>query len=72
MPLRAPFSGPSLLIGGRHDTMVGYRTLLAKDVESMRGTVAVLDGGGHVVQFERARLVTVLVEDWLDRMEAEG
>jgi pimeloyl-ACP methyl ester carboxylesterase len=37
-----------------------------------RGTFAILDRAGHALPFDQAVLFRALVDDWLDRVEAEG
>lgn len=70
-PTSGEFTGPSLVICGRHDAVVGYAdaTVLMSQLE--RGTFAVLDGAGHLAQLEKADLTRALIADWLQRVEDE-
>lgn len=63
-----PFHGPSLIITGRQDAMVGYRDAWNILENYPRATYVVLDRSGHFLE-ERAGLVNVLINDWLDRVE---
>jgi pimeloyl-ACP methyl ester carboxylesterase len=63
-----PFPGPSLIITGRQDAMVGYQDAWNILENYPRATYVVLDRAGHFLE-ESADLVHVLVNDWLDRVE---
>lgn len=65
------YDGPTLWITGRQDESVGYRDQWALLEHYPRATYAVLDRTGHNVQTERPAIVEALMEDWLDRVEAE-
>jgi pimeloyl-ACP methyl ester carboxylesterase len=65
----APFAGPSLIIAGRQDSIVGYRDAVDILERFPRATFVVLDAAGHNLQAERPRVVASLVDDWLDRVE---
>jgi pimeloyl-ACP methyl ester carboxylesterase len=67
-----PFLGPSLLIVGRQDAIVGYRDQLGLVDTLPRATVAVLDYCGHSPEVEREQLFRALVRDWLDRLRRGG
>ena len=64
-----PFAGPSLIVSGRHDSVVGWRDSLRLLERFPRSTYAVLDAAGHNLEGERAGLLRELVDDWLDRVE---
>ena len=64
-----PFGGPTLIVTGRQDSMVGYRDALAILERFPRATYAVLDAASHNVSGERPALLAALVDDWLDRVE---
>jgi pimeloyl-ACP methyl ester carboxylesterase len=68
-PPPTPFLGPALFVLGRQDPVVGYRGALRLASDYPRATVAVLDGAGHSLPWERPGLLTSLVTDWLDRLE---
>jgi pimeloyl-ACP methyl ester carboxylesterase len=63
-----PFPGPSLIITGRQDAIVGYRDAWNILERYPRATYVVLDRAGHQLE-EKADLVNVLMNDWLDRVE---
>lgn len=63
-----PFSGPSLIITGRQDAIVGYHDAWNILENYPRATYIVLDRAGHFLE-ESADLVHVLINDWLDRVE---
>ena len=64
-----PFKGPSLIVCGRQDTVVGYQDAWPISKEYPRATFAVLDWGGHMIQPACKDLFKALVADWLKRME---
>ena len=63
-----PFPGPSLIITGRQDFIVGYQDAWNIVEKYPRATYAVLDRAGHLLE-DKAGLVNVLMNDWLDRVE---
>lgn len=63
-----PFAGPSLIITGRQDAIVGYRDAWNILEKYPRATYVVLDRAGHPLE-EKEGLVNVLINDWLDRVE---
>ncbi|MDI3336967.1 alpha/beta hydrolase [Defluviimonas aestuarii] len=68
----APFSAPSLILGGRQDTIAGYRDAWMSVERFPRATFAVLDGCGHFIAPARRDLFRSLIIDWLDRMELDS
>jgi len=64
-------AAPALILAGRYDTAVGYARAIEIYESFPRATLAVLDRAGHAVAEERSGLFRSLVEDWLDRVEAE-
>lgn len=72
VPLPEPFPRPALILNGREDSMTGYADMLSLQESFPRGTFAILDRAGHALPSDRAVLFGVLVDDWLDRVEAEG
>ena len=66
--LAEPFRGPSLIVTGRQDGLVGYQDPWSILEHYPRCTFAVLDMAGHAMQIERDRLFGALVDDWLDRL----
>lgn len=67
--LAAPFAAPALIVAGRQDAVVGYRQAWEILEKYPRGTFAVLDRAGHLLEFEQQELFNVLVSEWLDRVE---
>ena len=63
-----PFRGPSLIVTGRQDGLVGYRDPWSILESYPRCTFAILDMAGHAMQIERDRLFGALVHDWLERV----
>ncbi len=66
-----PFTGPSLILCGRQDTVAGYRDAWPALEDYPRASFAVLDWGGHLIAPARPGLFRALVADWLARMAAE-
>jgi pimeloyl-ACP methyl ester carboxylesterase len=66
--LGAPFDGPSLIVTGRQDCLVGYRDAWKVMENYPRGSFVVLDGSGHGLQIEQSRLFAALAHEWLDRV----
>lgn len=64
-----PYEGPTLIVTGRQDSMVGYRDALTILERFPRATYAVLDAASHNVSGERPALLAALVNDWLERVE---
>jgi len=63
-----PFLGPSLIITGRQDSIVGYRDAWEILENYPRATYVVLDRAGHLLE-ETEDLVHALINEWLDRVE---
>ena len=64
-----PFPGPSLIITGRQNAMVGYRDAWnIVEKYPRRATYVVLDRAGHMLE-EKEGLVQLLINEWLDRVE---
>jgi pimeloyl-ACP methyl ester carboxylesterase len=64
-----PFPGPALILAGRQDDSVGYRDAWEILENYPRGTFAVLDRAGHLLEIEQQALFQALVGEWLDRVE---
>lgn len=64
----APFPGPSLIITGRQDSIVGYRDAWNILEKYPRATYVVLDRAAHPLE-EKEGLVNILINEWLDRVE---
>lgn len=70
-PLAAPFPGPTLILAGRQDNVVGWVDAIPLLDSFPRATYAVLDRAGHAVRAEQNVLFRALVGEWLDRIELE-
>src|SRR5262249_6528747 len=67
----APLPVPALIICGRQDSWCGYADAWNVLEDYPRATYAVLDRAAHGIAQDRADLFRALVDDWLDRVEAE-
>jgi pimeloyl-ACP methyl ester carboxylesterase len=63
------FTHPTLIIAARQDITVGYRDAWDILESYPRATFAVVDRADHGWPLESPRLLSALVEDWLDRIE---
>jgi pimeloyl-ACP methyl ester carboxylesterase len=63
-----PFHRPALIIAGRQDAIVGYRDAWNILEKYPRATYVVFDRAGHELE-EKSDLVSVLINEWLDRVE---
>jgi pimeloyl-ACP methyl ester carboxylesterase len=63
-----PFPGPSLIITGRQDSVVGYRDAWNILENYPRASYVVLDRAGHPLE-DSSELVNVLIREWLDRVD---
>jgi pimeloyl-ACP methyl ester carboxylesterase len=69
--LSGPFDQPVLIVAGRQDTSVGYSDAWGIIENFPRATFAVLDSAGHNLQIEQAEVFSVLVSEWLERVQRE-
>ena len=67
--ISSPFDKPTLILVGHQDAMVGYSDAWGIVENFPRATFAVLDRAGHNLPIEQEALCTVLVSEWLDRVE---
>jgi pimeloyl-ACP methyl ester carboxylesterase len=67
--LPSPCPAPALIVCGRQDSNVGYRDAWKILENYPRGTFAVLDRAGHLLEAEQKDLFHSLANDWLDRVE---
>jgi len=71
--LAEPFENPTLILTGRQDSVVGYQDQWKILEDFPRATYAVLDKAGHFLWVAEQRpLATMLIQEWLDRIEAES
>jgi pimeloyl-ACP methyl ester carboxylesterase len=66
----APFQAPALFLFGRQDAPFRYLTYWKILPDFPHATFAILDGAGHNLWTDRNGLASVLVGDWIDRVEA--
>ncbi|MBP3044165.1 alpha/beta hydrolase [Arthrobacter jiangjiafuii] len=64
----APFPGPTLIITGRQDHVVGFRDHLALLDHYVHATFIVLDRAGHNAHLDQPELTEALLAEWLGRM----
>jgi pimeloyl-ACP methyl ester carboxylesterase len=63
-----PFHGPTLIMCGRQDRVVGHRDAYSILDNFPRATFSIIDGAGHYLQVEREQIFRSLVRDWIDRL----
>lgn len=67
---RSPkFLGPTVIITGRQDHVVGFHDQIALSDHYLRSTVAVLDRAGHNAHLDQPGLTGDLLDEWLLRLE---
>ncbi|MEE2527557.1 alpha/beta hydrolase [Pseudarthrobacter sp. J75] len=69
-PETGEFHGPTLIITGRQDHVVGYRDAFRLLEHYPRATMSVLDGAGHNAHLDQPDLVHTLLDEWLSRVAA--
>jgi pimeloyl-ACP methyl ester carboxylesterase/putative sterol carrier protein len=67
--LLEPFRAPTLFVTGRQDHLAGYKDAWSILESFPRGTFAVLDRAGHLLDMEQPVLQKALTNEWLDRVE---
>ncbi len=67
--LAEPFAGPTLILTGRQDAIVGYQDAWRLLELYPRATYAVLDRAGHTLFGNQPAVTDALVSEWLDRVE---
>lgn len=65
----ASFAGPSAVICGRQDELVGFKDALPTIRQYTRGTFALLDRASHALPVEQSRLLRELTDEWIRRLE---
>ncbi len=63
------FPGPTLLVAGRLDSVVGSAATVDLLDEHPDASLAVVEGAGHALPHERPGLLAALVAEWLDRVD---
>jgi pimeloyl-ACP methyl ester carboxylesterase/putative sterol carrier protein len=69
LTLPEPFLAPTLFVTGRQDHLAGYKDAWSILDNFPRGTFAVLDRAGHLLDLEQPVLQKALINEWLDRVE---
>jgi pimeloyl-ACP methyl ester carboxylesterase len=64
------YPNPTLIVAGRQAATVGYAGAWRLLDHYPRATLAVLDRAGHALPHEQVGLLTALLAEWLDRVEA--
>jgi pimeloyl-ACP methyl ester carboxylesterase len=67
--LAGTFPAPTLFVMGRQDHLAGYKGPWSILDSFPRGTFAVLDRAGHLLDLEQPVLQKALINEWLDRVE---
>lgn len=62
------YGGPTLVVAGRLDSVVGYAAAADLVGEHPRASFALLDDTGHALPHERPEVLGALIADWLDRV----
>jgi pimeloyl-ACP methyl ester carboxylesterase len=68
LPAEWSYAGPTLIVAGRQDSVVGYAGAMGLLPTYPRATLAVLDGAGHALPHERPGALDHLIGDWLARV----
>lgn len=69
-PDRGPaYAGPTLVMAGRLDSVVGHAAAADLADRYPHATLAVVDDAGHALPHEQPDLLLALVGDWLTRVE---
>lgn len=63
------FEAPTLILCGRQDAVCGYRDAWQLFEKYPRATFAVLDRAGHGLGDEQTKVMSVLIDEWFDRVE---
>ncbi len=62
------YTGPTLVVAGRLDSVVGYAAAVDLLDHYPHASLAVVDDAGHALPHERPDLLRALVADWLARV----
>ncbi|RRD06674.1 alpha/beta hydrolase [Arachnia propionica] len=65
-----PFEGPTLIVTGRQDHVVGFEDQHELLSAYPRASFAVLDAAGHNVHLEQPEIIAALLRDWSRRVQA--
>ena len=64
----ASFKGPTLILAGRQDHVVGFEDQTALARSYAQSTTAVLDRAGHNAHLDQPELTAALLGEWLERV----
>lgn len=59
------FDAPTLILAGRHDSVVGFREQIGLIDRYPKSSYAVISDAGHALPHERRDLATAMIDDWL-------
>lgn len=62
------YAGPTVVVAGRLDSMVGYAAATDLADHYPHATLAVVDGAGHALPHEQPELLRALLTEWLTRV----
>ena len=69
-PDHAPaYAGPTVIVAGRLDSMVGYAVAIDLVDHYPHASLAVVDDAGHALPHEQPELLRALLAEWLARVE---
>ena len=70
-PAADPYPGPTLVVAGRQDSVVGCAAAVGAIASHLPATVAVIDGAGHALPHEQPDVLDGLLRQWLGRVDAQ-
>ena len=68
----AALQAPTLIVAGRHDSVVGYADATDLLDRYPHASLAVVDDAGHALMHERADVFGALIREWLDRARVDA
>lgn len=66
------FYGPTLMLLGRQDSVVGYKDAWSILENFLGATFAMIDMAAHNLQIEQEKIFNTLVTDWIKRVHIEN
>jgi pimeloyl-ACP methyl ester carboxylesterase len=66
------YPGPTLVVAGRLDSVVGYAAAVDLVDRYPHASLAVVDDAGHALPHEQPDLLRALITDWLARVQRSG
>jgi pimeloyl-ACP methyl ester carboxylesterase len=63
-----PYAGPTVLVAGRLDSIVGFAAAVDLLDHYPHASLAVLDDAGHALPHEQPELLRILLIEWLQRV----